>query len=238
MMPWTLQTTCWMAISKVRYILKSATYTLRILFSSITDGKPEHLTNPEFNGSAIEALENHLIPFPYKVILTFMIMIIAGSRKFFGFTLLGSQMLGPLLLSKHWIRRLDCGKTWKSAQENRGIPFRSTVSYHSKFYESTYYKDFYSTIGNLPRGTPCAFRFQNFGQVYGFVQKPTINHKMIEVYIPVMDLCTYITRDQVMPLRSTPREIRALPRYPQDNNHRFQRSSCGGAVVSFFISNR
>ena len=147
-------------------------------------------------------------------------------------------MFGPLLLSKHWIRRLDCGKTWKSAQENRSIPFRSTVSYHLKFYESTYYKDFYSTIGNLPRGTPCAFRFQNFGQVYGFVQKPTINHKMIEVYIPVMDLCTYITRDQVMPLRSTPREIRALPRYPQDNNHRFQRSSCGGAVVSFFISNR
>ena len=31
------------------------------------DGKPENLSPAEFTGSALEALDNHLIPFPYKV---------------------------------------------------------------------------------------------------------------------------------------------------------------------------
>ena len=31
------------------------------------DGKPENLTPAEFTGSALDALDNHLIPFPYKV---------------------------------------------------------------------------------------------------------------------------------------------------------------------------
>ena len=77
----------------------------------------------------------------------------------------------------------------------------------------------FRTIGNLPQGTPCTLRYQTYGAVYGFVQKPTNDHKMMEVYIPMYEQCVYVTRDEVMPLRSTPREIRSLPRYPQDSHH-------------------
>ena len=129
-------------------------------------------------------------------------------------------MSRPFFLSKYRIRRLDCRKTRNRCTEETPTSVRSAVSFlksrgHSCFKPSYNFR----TIGNLPQGTPCTLRYHSYGAVYGFVQKPTNDHKMMEVYIPMYEQCVYVTRDEVMPLSSTPREIRSLPRYPQDSHH-------------------
>lgn len=156
--------------------MEAADYMLNGYFE---DGKPENLTPAEFTGSALDALDNHLIPFPYKV----------------------AKCLDPF--------------SYRNIEFDVWTVEKQEIAALKKLLPRSDQR----TIGNLPQGTPCTLRYHSYGAVYGFVQKPTNDHKMMEVYIPMYEQCVYVTRDEVMPLSSTPREIRSLPRYPQDSHH-------------------
>lgn len=149
--------------------------------------KPDILVEAEYEGSAIEALHQNLIPFPYKV----------------------AKCLDPASYRNIEYDVWTCERQELYVQQLRAaedqLQLQTTRQRSSRLH-----------IGNLERGSPCVLRFPQFGSLVGYVQGPCADRQKIEVFVPLYDQCVYVERSAVLPIKEAPKELRLLPRWPDE----------------------
>ncbi len=147
-------------------------------------GKPDYF-DPDFDGTAMEALDNFLIPFPYKVAKALDPYNYRQATKL--------NQVNPGLINRFLVFRNIEYDVWTcemkaiaACQDHNNTsttgpsPTKSSTSTRSSppSIGGTLER---RTIGSLLPGTPCVMKFPQIGQLYGYVQGPTQGNRKIEV---------------------------------------------------------
>jgi len=181
--------------------LHDASDAAKIMLSDLTN-KPE-IYDREFQGTATQALLNNLIPFPYKVAKT----LCPDSYRNIEYDVWSREnrasKKSPTTKEN---RSFGLNDTRKSGRDvtgrrrdgrrggNRGQQQQHRVSAGSG-------KDFSSTIGSLPEGSPVFVRAEGYEDVFGYFVRITEDRRKAEVYVPTLDDVIFPPRKAVLPLK-------------------------------------
>lgn len=141
-----------------------------------------------FSGTAIEALQSNLIPFPYKVAKT----LCPDSYRNIEYDV--------------WSRESRISKKPPSRGTSRG-GHNESGRRHSK-------PCLPNTIGELPEGSPVLVRAEGYDDIYGFFVRLTDDRKKAEVRVPGLEISLYPPRKAVLPLKGVPDRVAAYTGQP------------------------
>jgi len=159
---------------------------IQMIYGSYGNGdKPEVLIDETFNGTAMQALGQFLIPFPYKV----------------------AKCLDP-----HTYRNIEFD-VW-NCQQNEERQQRI-----KDFQEQRARQQQAMNIGKLARGTPCMLRSRYRDNIFGYVQGPCSDRRLMAVYIPLKGITVYVRRSMVLPVQGPPEDQAMLPKWPGERPH-------------------
>jgi len=174
-----------MLYKKVFGMKDAMTAANEMIYGNYENGvKPEVLIDDTFEGTAMQALGQFLIPFPYKV----------------------AKCLDP-----HTYRNIEfdvwnCQKNEERQQKMKEFQDQRTRQQQMN-------------IGKLARGTPCMLRSRYRENVFGYVQGPCTDRRLMAVYIPLKGITVYVKRSMVLPVQGPPEDQQMLPKWPDERPH-------------------
>lgn len=172
--------------AKVFGVKDAMTAAIQMIYGNFENGdKPEVLIDESFEGTAMQALGQHLIPFPYKV----------------------AKCLDP-----HNYRNIEFDVWNCQRNEERQQKIKEYHEQRARQQQTLH-------IGKLARGTPCMLRSRYRERIFGYVQGPCTDRRLMAVYIPLKDITVYVRRSMVLPIEGPPEDQQMLPKWPDQRPH-------------------
>jgi hypothetical protein len=155
-------------------------------WSRFGSGKPDRYDR-EFQGTAMEALREFCIPFPYKVAKT----LDPKSYRNIEYDVWSCEKRAK---RSELTSGGGAGGGGSNRSSRRSSPVRSNPPITSTIAQMR-------TIGSLESGTPCVIRDTYYGEALAFVVGPTQDRRLMQVYLPEFGTYLFVSRKMILPIK-------------------------------------